>query len=102
MTTRRALFAAALLPALAPGAARGFRLEQADGGTEALLAARAEACTGEPLHARLRAELAAATAGLEGTDQAALAEAAVRHLAQCPVCGCRLVPDAARDAAPGF
>jgi hypothetical protein len=90
MATRRALFAAALVTAAA-GPARAFRLEPADGETEALLAARAEACTADGLHTRLQADLAAAleTAAREGRSAE---EALTAALARCPLCGCGLAP----------
>lgn len=101
MLARRALFAATLLPAAAP-AARAFRLEPADAGTEALIAARAEACTVDGLHTRLQADLAAAleTAAREGRSAE---EVLVAALTRCPLCGCGLAPiaDASADA-PGF
>jgi hypothetical protein len=107
MATRRALFAAALVTAapMAFGAARparAFRLEPADGETEALLAARAEACTADGLHARLQAERATAleTAAREGRSPEEVLTAA---FSRCPLCGCGLAP-LSHDAGdqPGF
>lgn len=91
MASRRALLAAALAAPLAAGPARGFRLEPADGETEALLAARAEACTVDGLHTRLQAKLASAleTAAREGrSPEEVLASA----FSRCPICGCGLAP----------
>jgi hypothetical protein len=98
MATRRALFAAALATAAA-GPARAFRLEPADGETEALVAARAEACTVDGLHARLQADLAAAleTAAREGRSPE---EVLTAVFSRCPLCGCGLVP--LIDDAPRF
>jgi hypothetical protein len=98
MATRRALFAAAFAaPLAAARPARGFRLEAADGETEALLAARAEACTADGLHRRLQADLTSAleTAAREGrSPEEVLASA----FSRCPLCGCGL---AAIDHATG-
>ncbi len=106
MTTRRAFVAAALAAApLSLGAARhsaAFRLEPADGQTEALLAARAEACTADGLHRQLQDKLAAAleAAARDGTPaETSLMEA----LSRCPLCGCGLAPLAPdQERAPGF
>lgn len=85
MTLRRSFLALAMLPLAAP--ARAFRVEQADGETEALLAARAEACTAGTLHDDLRRQLAAAIA--EADEEAAIT-ALRASLGQCPYCGCGL------------
>jgi hypothetical protein len=93
MATRRALFAAALAAPLAAAArpARAFRLEPADGETEALLAARAEACTVDGLHTRLQAELTSAleTAAREGRSPE---EVLTSAFSRCPLCGCGFAP----------
>jgi hypothetical protein len=89
MSTRRSLLAplvaAAFLPVAAP--ARAFRVEPADGETDALLAARAEACSTGTLHEDLRKRLAAAIAE---ADEEAAVTALRASLGQCPYCGCGL------------
>ncbi|WP_291297307.1 hypothetical protein [Elioraea sp.] len=89
MSTRRSLlaplFATALLPIAVP--ARAFRVEQADGETNALLAARTEACTAGTLHEDLRQRLAAAIA--EADEETAITMLRAT-LGQCPYCGCGL------------
>jgi hypothetical protein len=102
MATRRALFAAALAaPLAAARPARGFRLEPADGETEALLAARAEACTVDGLHNRLQAQLASAleTAAREGRSPE---EVLTSAFSRCPLCGCGLAPIDHEAAPPRF
>lgn len=98
MSTRRSLLAplvaAALLPIASP--ARAFRVEPADGETEALLAARAEACTTGTLHDDLRQRLAAAIA--DANEDAAI-EALRASLGQCPYCGCGLTQPVAGENA---
>lgn len=104
MTTRRALLAALLLPAVAPEA-RGFQLVPADAETERLVADRALACSLGGEHAKLREELLAALARAGDDERAAAAVA--RALGTCPWCGCGLAPLAEGvpeqdDTAPGF
>lgn len=89
MSTRRSLlaplFAAALLPIATPS--RAFRVEPADGETDALLSARAEACSTGTLHEDLRKRLAEAIAA---ADEEAAVTALRASLGQCPYCGCGL------------
>jgi hypothetical protein len=98
VTTRRLLFAAALLPVLAPEG-RAFRLVPADSETERLLADRAAACSAGGEHARLRAELLSALARA-GNEEGAVA-AVQAALGACPWCGCGLAPPPADSGKPG-
>lgn len=98
MATRRALFAAALVPVLAPGA-RAFRLVPADAETSRAVADRAAACSAGAEHARLRAELVSALARAGGEAEAVAAVEAA--LGSCPWCGCGLAtPADAGEAVP--
>jgi hypothetical protein len=98
VTTRRRLFAAALLPALA-SEARAFRLVPADRETERLLADRAAACSLGSEHARLRAELLSALARA-GSDKGLVA-AVEEALGACPWCGCNLIQPPGASDTPG-
>ncbi len=100
MTTRRLLLAAALAPVSLAGLgapASAFRLEQADGETETLLAERAAACGAGADHEALRARLEAA---LAASDEEGAAEAIRATLGTCPYCGCGL--SFAADETPRF
>ena len=99
MTTRRALFAAALLP-LAGKRAHGFALVPADAETEALVTERAAACAAGRDHERLRADLVSALARAGDEEEAIVAVRAA--LGTCPWCGCGLAAPAGDDAAPSF
>jgi hypothetical protein len=87
MSTRRTLFAAALLP-LAGRRAHGFSLVPADAETEAAVAERAAACAAGRDHERLRAELVSALSRAGDEEEAAAAVRAA--LGTCPWCGCGL------------
>ncbi len=88
MVTRR-LGLAAAFACVAAGPSVAFRLEEADAETAVDLTST---CERSSLHDSLRAELDSL---LEGRPLTADLEDALRRLASCPYCGCRLaVPPA--------
>ncbi len=84
MLTRR-FGLAAVFACVAVSPTTAFRLEEADAETAVDLTS---ACERSSLHDSLRAELDAL---LEGRLLTADLEDALRRLASCPYCGCRLV-----------